>query len=427
MNISVTRDSWPAVAVFDNYWAPTLAFARSLGRRRVPLHVYGSGGARWSRYRKRTARCPPVQDAESFVPWLRERVRSGEIQRVAPTTDLVAYYTAVLRDEFPTDVQRTIPSLAEIETVLIKSRFSAACASIGQAVPDTRTPTDLGTALNDARELGYPLILKPKSHIVVGTAERGALIHDERELRQCFRRYEPTQGQAALAQEYPELLWPILQRYVPSARSRVYSVSGFKDVDQGIVAAALSYKREQWPVDVGTSTVQVSSGDEQILNAGLNAVNQIVSRGIFELELLVDHGRLMAIDLNPRAFGFINLDIARGNDLPWLWFQSTLGPVEPVRGASAAVALEARHAPLYFLRHFADWRVGSPPPRIERRDPARPRRRISIQGDWSDPLPMLICHAVLLRHPRSLLRAHFGTSRAERERQEAETRTLKAD
>lgn len=428
MNTGVTRDSLPPVALFDNYWAPTLAFARSLGRRNVPLDIYGKGATRWSRYRTRGGRCPPVEDAETFVPWLRERVRAGEIQRVAPTTDLVAYYTALLRDEFPENVQRTIPTLSEIETVLIKSRFSAACAEVGQAVPVTRAPTSLKAALNDARELGYPLILKPKSHIVVGAAERGALIHSEQELRERFHAYDPAPGQGGLAARYPELRWPILQRYVSSARSRVYSVSGFKDVDRGIVASAVSYKREQWPVDVGTSTVQVSARDEPILRAGLKAVDQIVTRGIFELELLSDHGRLMAIDLNPRAFGFINLDIALGNDLPWLWLQSTLGPVEPLAERTANVALEARHAPLYFLRHFADWRVlGGRRPAVERRNPARPRRRISIQGHWSDPLPLLISHAVLLKHPRSLLRAHFGSSRAERDRQDAEARSLKAE
>jgi hypothetical protein len=46
--------------------------------------------------------------------------------------------------------------------------------------------------------------------------------------------------------------------------------------------------------------------------------------GIFEIELLVDSEHLCAIDLNPRAFGFLALDIARGIDLPWLWLSTTI-------------------------------------------------------------------------------------------------------
>jgi D-aspartate ligase len=405
--------SLPAAAVFDNYWAPTLAFAWSLGRRGVPLHVYGSGGAgRWSRYRTRHFSCPPVEHAEKFLPWLQQRVRSGEIARVAPTTDLVAFYLGLLREEFSPEVRRAITPLAEIEKALFKPRFAAACTAIRQPVPATQVPDSVEAAVSAAKELGYPLILKPKSHIVVGPAERGHLIESESELVRHFRRYTVVPGQALLAERYPELLWPLLQRYVPSARQRVYSVSGFKDSDSGVVCAALSYKREQWPPDVGTSTVQVSYRDEGILRAGVNVVDQLISRGIFELELLQDADGLLAIDLNPRAHGFINLDIALGHDLPWLWYGSTRGPVLPLTEARAPRALEARHSMLYCLRRLADWRfAGTAVPEAERRSPDWPREWISILGHWSDPLPALLCHAMLLRNPRSLIRKHLLSSR----------------
>jgi D-aspartate ligase len=200
--------SLPPVALFDNHWAPTLAFAYSLGRQGVPLHVYGRGGARWSRYCTLHRAAPPIEDADRFLPWLQERVRSGEIVRVAPTTDLIAYYLSCLREEFPPEVRRTIAPLAEVETALIKSRFSAACAAIGQRVPATLTPDSLEAAVSAARQLTYPLILKPKSHIVVGTAERGCLIHDEASLRANFHQYAVAPGQSHLSERYPELRWP---------------------------------------------------------------------------------------------------------------------------------------------------------------------------------------------------------------------------
>jgi hypothetical protein len=94
----------PGCAVFDNYWATTLAFARSLGRQGVPLHFYGTGAGRWSRYCTRRSGCPPVDSVDEFQGWLRDKLRSGDITRIAPTTDLIAFHTSALRTEFAPEV-----------------------------------------------------------------------------------------------------------------------------------------------------------------------------------------------------------------------------------------------------------------------------------------------------------------------------------
>ena len=395
------------VAVFDNYWAPTLAFAKSLGSRRVPLHFYGSGAGRWSRYCKQRRSCPPVEDAAAFLPWLQAKVRSGEISRVAPTTDLIAYYVSRIRDEFSPDVRRSILPLEEIETCLIKTRFADACAQLGLAEATTASPRTLNEAEKAAAEIGLPIIIKPKSHLVVGTADRGHLVRNASELRAKFRQYSVIKGQDEMAERYPELLLPLMQRYVPSARDRVYSVSGCKDPERGIVASSLSYKREQWPPVVGTSTVQISCNDERILRAGLQIVDRLISRGIFELELLADGDNLLPIDLNPRAFGFIELDIALGRDLPWLWYRSTFEPVEPLEQSLPTIALEARNSFLYHLRRLVGGPARKASPAIDRRDPQRPRASITMLGHWSDPVPVIVSYLHLLRHPRSLVIDQF--------------------
>jgi D-aspartate ligase len=404
----------PPVAVFDNYWAPTLAFAKSLGKRQVPLHFYGAGAGRWSRYCTRRNVCPPVEDADRFLPWLTEKIRTGEITRVAPTTDLIAYYVSVLREEFPPEVQRSIAPLEEIEACLIKTKFSEACVRHSLPVALTKAPRSVEEAFAAALEIGYPLIIKPKSHLGVGTAERGHLVHNAAELREYYRPYQIASGQSCIADRYAELRWPLLQRYLPSAQQRVYSVSGIKDADLGIVAATLTYKREQWPPDVGTSTVQISCQDEHVLSTGLKIVDCLISRGIFELELLADGNDLLPIDLNPRAFGFIELDVALGRDLPWLWFRSTMEKVSPMTDLAPQAALEARNTLLFFLRRVFSWRPSLLLQRTptERRNPQRPRVSISMLGHWSDPVPMLISYFHLLRHPRSLIKTQFVPKRS---------------
>ena len=403
--------SLPPVALFDNYWAPTLAFSTSLGRRGVPLHVYGRGAVRLSRYCSRRVPCPPLECADEFMPWLREQILRGSITRVAPTTDLVAYYASALREYFPVEVQRTIPPLLETEDCLIKTRFGHACITAGQSVPLTASPDDLEHAVLDAAKIGYPILLKPKSHLVVGTDYRGYLAQDENALRAEFRRLPVASGQTALAERYPELRWPLLQRYVASARERVYSVSGFKDADAGILASTVTCKREQWPPHVGVSIRQQSVSDERIRRVGLATVDRLISRGIFELELLVDGDQLLAIDLNPRGFGFMMLDIALGADLPGLWYESTLGvPVaQPVHYAGEPV--ECRFAVPYYSARIAGWLAGSRARAAGETGVGKSRRWVSMLGGWSDPVPMLVMNLRVLRHPRSLVRPHFAAVR----------------
>src|SRR4029079_15951855 len=57
-------------------------------------------------------------------------------------------------------------------------------------------------------------------------------------------------------------------------------------------------------------------------DAAVDLVRSIQGTGIFELEVLVERatGACFALDLHPRAFGQISLDIGRGNDLPLLWY-----------------------------------------------------------------------------------------------------------
>jgi D-aspartate ligase len=411
------------VAVIDNYGAPTLSFAFSLGSRGVPLHFYGKGAGRWSRYCSRRAVCPPVEDADRFVPWLRRRIRSGEIQRVAPTTDLIAFYVSMLREDFPPDVRRTIAPLIELERVLIKTRFGVACTRAGQAVPATEAPDDADGGVTTAERLGFPLMMKPKSHLVVGD-ERGRMLNDMRELRSFYRPYGIAPGRESLAERYPELVWPLLQKYVPSARTRVFSVSGYKDPHSGIVAAALSCKRRQWPPDTGISTSQVSAHDPRILARGLETVDKLVSGGIFELELLDSGSELLAIDLNPRAFGFIGLDIERGNDLPWLWFQSTLRPLPTPalasgaapQSAGAAAAIECRLPVPYTIGRCVNALFGLRSGDEDEKRAGERTRIIPMAGHWNDPLPMILAGLRQFRHPGSLIRPYIRAAARQRQR-----------
>jgi hypothetical protein len=80
---------------------------------------------------------------------------------------------------------------------------------------------------------------------------------------------------------------------------------------------------------------------------------------------------------------------------------------------------------LHFLRALSVGRARTAArPAIERRDAHRPRAWISILGYRSDPVPMLLSHALLLKNPRSLLRTFWSISRKERLNTEATLRRV---
>jgi len=407
----------PSVAIIDDSSAPTLAFLASLGSKGVEIHAYGPNRwavTRWSRYCRKFERCPSPDNYAEFFPWLRDKLRSGEITRLAPTSDLIAYYIAALRDEFPAEVRRSIPKLTEIENCLIKSRFHAVCQQHNLPAPETCSPTTLDEALACAERLGYPVMLKPKSHLVVGMAERGRVIYSPVRLRKEFRAYNIFPGHQPLSEHYPELLWPLIQKYIPSNQHRVYSVSGIKDAYMGVAANSVSYKREQWPLNIGTSMSQMSCEDEAVLSAGLRTVELLLSRGIFEIELIVDINKsdeLLAIDLNPRGFGFMALDAARGNDLAWLWLQSTLVPITHGGTENPGPWIECRTSiPFYLSRLLAVLRG----PHRRRKlatfwqDLRQPS--VAMIGSWHDPIPTLLARLSILSHPRHLLRSSWAVA-----------------
>lgn len=170
--------------------------------------------------------------------------------------------------------------------------------------------------------------------------------------------------------------------------------SSIKDADRGVLTAIVTSKREQLPPDVGVSTAQVLCNDDRILSVGLKTVHQLISRGIFELELLTDRHRLLAIDLNPRAFGFIMLDIAIGNDLPW---HTTFGAVDPCRIPRRLPETESRLAVPYYFAQWVRFLLGPRGGRTRSGAGVCDVQWISMFGHRSDPLPMLLAHLRLLR------------------------------
>lgn len=398
----------PEVAIFDADTPPALAFLRSLGRAGVPTRLFSHRrwpASRLSRWCKRFERCPNPEDVDRFSLWLEARLRSGEIARVAPTSDLIAFHLAELEDALPAELSARLPAAEAVRTCLFKDRFHDTCTRAGFAVPAAWFPASVAEARDLAGAVRYPAILKPKSHIGVGI-ERGTVVRSPAELRERFAPYPVGTGHETLAARYPGLLLPMIQAYVPSALENLFSVSGILGPEGEARAISGSRKTLQWPPTLGIGIEFQSCADPELIARGEALVRAVLGRGLFELELIRDSRAKawVAVDLNPRAHGFIRFDMARGNDLPMLWYaQATGGEV----GSARAPRNDLRwtHA---IPQHARSWaRLVQGPDRLERaraylsyvRTPS-----VDAVHENADPLPSAGFAANLLRHPGGLIR-----------------------
>ena len=111
---------------------------------------------------------------------------------------------------------------------------------------------------------------------------------------------------------------PIVQRYHDLGTVDVVSLTGCLDVDGAVLALGHCRKVSQSPRRLGVGTMFEPIPEPPFAAAAVEAVQAVLGSGLFELEVLVDRttGEYWAIDLNPRAFGQISLDIALGQRPP---------------------------------------------------------------------------------------------------------------
>lgn len=398
----------PRVAVFDAELPPSLAIARSLGRRGVPIVAYSTkrfDTTKLSRHVADRRSCPSVHDADAFVEWLVHELEADRFDLIALTSDYLAF-NAMEAYERVGRMPRGYPTAEAVRTCLFKDEFASAMEAAGFPVPPTLDTDDLDEAHRFGRTHGFPLVAKPRSHAGIGLA-RGAVSHDRHDLADAFESHELDDGQDVVRRRSPRLARPLLQPLLDGPDHEVVSVTGVLDSDGTPLAVGHNRKLGRWPGRLGVGTIFEVVGRQPFTDHAVETVRTVLGAGIFELEVVVHRpsGDYWAIDLNPRAYGQIALDIGAGHDYPGLWYGSVTGielPAEPRR----------RRPPTFWHQGVPVWaaagrRIVHGPDRVAlvRQLVAHQRTpHVGSVAELSDPLPALPMAWSLVRHPRSLFR-----------------------
>ena len=403
-------DQYRTVTVFDADVPPGVAFIRSLGRAGVAVIAGVSmilTAGRFSRHVAEVRRCPSGRRTDEFVVWLGDEFTRGTIDLVAPTSDYVSFCVADALEGLGRKASDAgLPDASAIRISLFKDAFATAMESVGFPTPAWAAPTSLDEAREAARQLGYPVVLKPRTHAGVGTI-RGSVARSADELAIEFEPYRLANGNTSVLAHDADVAMPIVQRYHDLGSVDVVSLTGCLDVDGALLALGHCRKVSQSPRRLGIGTMFEPIPEPPFAAAAIEAIRAVLGSGLFELEVLVDRttGEYWAIDLNPRAFGQISLDVALGNDLPRLWYESVTGTAlssAPPNGPRPEYWHDTTSSYAEFAVRFARG-----PHRAAILDHALGRMRTPSVGamvDKHDRLPGLVHGLQHLRHPRAFIR-----------------------
>lgn len=407
----------PPALLADATWYGTLAAVRDLGARGVPVIVAydeATAPARWSRHARSVVPCPSTKDAERFLTWLREFGSSQPGCVLCLTSDDVAFLAAAHLDSPAAPFRLYAPPVDALIEMLDKCRLARAAQRAGLRSPATWSPADEDELHQLASELPFPVVVKPRTHILSQLLGKPVLIDSRAGLLNLWRATRDASAHQAKVTGITHIELPILQAY-HAVSERVYTVDGFVDGSGSIIAAAACVKCLQLPRRSGPGICFESAALDGGILAGLERLFRDTGfRGVFDAEFLIEGEDKLLIDLNPRFYNHMAFEVERGLPLPWMSYLAAIGDERALHQAAAALDPERAAGNRIYVHRFlttallASQRASGRMTRAE----VRGWRRWIAQGDGitnpaytpHDPRPACAEIPYWVRHPRSFLR-----------------------
>ncbi len=353
------------VLLLDADYYGTLAAARCYGRQGMTVTIADPRKHRrasHSRHVTATEICPPLSMPYALVDWL---VRWGEAHPgtlLYPSSDHLAWLFAVFRERLGAVFVMYSPTEDAVMTLLDKQRLHDVCAhpDVGIEVPATGAVCDAGEEAAAIGRVRYPVILKPRTQVMLESGVKGIPVRDRSALPAALARFRTlVRYSPALTDRYPGVSEPMVQEYLTAAETSIVSVSGFVGQDGTIVARA-SMKVLQYPRKMGIGLCFEGRPLDAALVAKLSALCRHVGYyGTFEAEFVADGDRRLLIDFNPRYYSQMGFDIARNLPLPLLVSHAARGEHEALHAALVqARAWTPTGSEIYVHKRMFDFILG---------------------------------------------------------------------
>jgi predicted ATP-grasp superfamily ATP-dependent carboligase len=118
-----------------------------------------------------------------------------------------------------------------------------------------------------------------------------------------------------------DVVWPMLQAYHSSHTHRIYSVAGFTDLTGKPPLIRAATKLMQRPRNMGVGVCfEAANVDSELAARVADLFRDLNYYGIFDIEFIEREGKFLLIDFNPRGYGQMAFEIARGLPLPYMHY-----------------------------------------------------------------------------------------------------------
>lgn len=313
----------------------TLSAARCLGRLGAHVIVADStrtGPASWSRFVARREVSPDELQPTDFLKWLLDFGKRSPRTFLYPTSDDLAWLLAKEREALSKYFYMYQPPVDCIYALLNKRRLFEICREVDVPAPLTWFPNSDADFDRLTRESAFPVLLKPQTQILNARHRKGEVVKTPSALRRQYQDFSREEYAPELMAYDPQVNQPMVQQLFADSDTRIYSISGFIDESGQLFSTRASRKVLQRPRRLG---VGICFESEPVLPALADRIRRIARRvgyyGIFEVEFIEAHGEHLLIDFNPRYFGQMEFDVARGLPLPHLVYLAALGDGEGLR------------------------------------------------------------------------------------------------
>ena len=320
--ISEPKCAAPEVLLTDAEQRSVLAACRGLragGYRVSAVSGKRPAATHWSRCcAERHALPDPLVDPQAFVGRLEDLVKRRSYAVLLTGSDASLLAVSESRERFESATTLGLPSRAVVRRILQRDALYEQAASVGLPAPASVLCASAAEASRAARELRFPVIVKPARSLV---PVNGGM----RQLRSLVASDE-----TSLARVLPRFVPPFLIQSYLHDRS-IISCAGVL-VDGELRALAVSKYLRTWPADAGSASLSETIVPPDGLATRLEKLLRGLGwQGIFEVELLaLGAGEFSVIDLNPRPYGSMSLALAAGANLAAIWCDHLLGRNGPL-------------------------------------------------------------------------------------------------
>lgn len=269
--------------------------------------------SRFSRFTRSFTRLPDFfVEPDAYIDALTEAINRTGCKVLMPCFEDVELIIRH-RNRLPVDVHVALPAVDDWMIAEDKLDYISRVASAGCPVPKTYEVASREVLLKLSAELSFPILVKVR----MGNGSRGVeIVQRPQDLEARF---------FALIEEFelPVHRWPILQEQL---RGKKFKLDGVFCLGESVSTSVFEILRCKGAKKFGTSTYRMTVKEPELTRHAIQAMRALNWHGMFNTDWICDdQGKAHLIDINGRLSGAVAVPFEAGMDLPWIWYQVSVG------------------------------------------------------------------------------------------------------